>query len=224
MSPSEMSENREPSNPTSGDAGATPPAGPPDPVGDQGGNQGGEPGSQKDPEQRIAALETERNELRDRMLRIAAEFDNYKKRVRREQAENENKAREAVLRDLLEVADNLERALAVESSPDIKALQQGVTLVLRLFQNKLERYDVRPLEAKGQPFDPRLHDAISQVPSADAPPGSVLSEVQKGYRIGERLLRPALVVVAVAPTIRKGSSEDGAGGAGGAGSDGSAEG
>jgi molecular chaperone GrpE len=220
MSPSEMSENREPSNPTSGDAGATPPAGPPDPVGDQ----GGEPGSQKDPEQRIAALETERNELRDRMLRIAAEFDNYKKRVRREQAENENKAREAVLRDLLEVADNLERALAVESSPDIKALQQGVTLVLRLFQNKLERYDVRPLEAKGQPFDPRLHDAISQVPSADAPPGSVLSEVQKGYRIGERLLRPALVVVAVAPTIRKGSSEDGAGGAGGAGSDGSAEG
>jgi molecular chaperone GrpE len=160
---------------------------------------GRQPG--KDPADRIAALEAERSEMRDRMLRIAAEFDNYKKRVRREQTDNETKARESVLKDMLEVADNLERAAAaVEAAPDMKALQQGVALVLRLFQSKLERYDVKPLEAKGQPFDPRLHDAISQVPSADAPPGSVLSEVQKGYRIGERLLRPAMVVVAVAPS------------------------
>ena len=101
---------------------------------------------------------------------------------------------------MLEVIDNLERAAAaVEGAADLKALQQGVALVLRLFQSKLERYDVKPLEAKGQPFDPRLHDAISQVPSAEAPPGSVLSEVQKGYSIGDRLLRPAMVVVAVAP-------------------------
>ena len=108
-----------------------------------------------------------------------------------------------MLKDMLEVADNLERAAAaVEGAPDIKALQQGVALVLRLFQSKLERYDVKPLEAKGQPFDPRLHDAISQVPSAEAPPGSVLNEVQKGYRIGDRLLRPAMVVVAVAPLRR----------------------
>jgi molecular chaperone GrpE len=150
--------------------------------------------------QRIATLEKESGELRDRMLRIAAEFDNYKKRVRREQSDNESKAREAVLKDMLEVADNLERAAAaVEGAPDIKALQQGVALVLRQFQSKLERYDVKPLETKGQPFDPRLHDAISQVPSADAPPGSVLNEVQKGYKIGDRLLRPAMVVVAVAP-------------------------
>jgi molecular chaperone GrpE len=92
-----------------------------------------------------------------------------------------------------------------------------VDLVLRLFQSKLDRYDVKPLEAKGQPFDPRLHDAISQVPTADAPPGSVLSEVQKGYRIGgDRLLRPALVVVAVAPNPpaapAANRSEPGAGG------------
>jgi molecular chaperone GrpE len=155
---------------------------------------------ERDPIEKIALLEAERIDLRDRMLRIAAEFENYKKRVRREQSENENKARESVLKDMLEVADNLERAAAaVEGASDIKALQQGVALVLRLFQSKLERYDVKPLEAKGQPFDPRLHDAISQVPSTEAPPGSVLNEVQKGYRIGERLLRPAMVVVAVAP-------------------------
>ncbi len=165
------------------------------------------------PEGRIAALETERNEMRDRMLRIAAEFDNYKKRVRREQTDSENKARESVLKDFLEVADNLERAsAAVQGTPDIKALQQGVELVLRLFQNKLERYDVKPLDAKGQPFDPRLHDAISQVPTADAPPGSVINEVQKGYRIGgDRLLRPALVVVAVAPNPAAGAAANGSG-------------
>jgi molecular chaperone GrpE len=133
------------------------------------------------------------------MLRIAAEFENYKKRVRKEQTEGEAKARESVLRDMLEVIDNLERAAAVGDGIDPKALQQGVQLVLRLFGSKLERYDVKPFEAKGQPFDPRLHDAISQVPTGDAPPGSVVNEVQRGYRIGDRLLRPAMVSVAVAP-------------------------
>jgi molecular chaperone GrpE len=86
-----------------------------------------------------------------------------------------------------------------------------VALVLRLFQNKLDRYDVKPLDAKGQPFDPRLHDAISQVSTADAPPGSVLSEVQKGYKIGDRLLRPAMVVVAVAPSPPAAPAANGSG-------------
>jgi molecular chaperone GrpE len=151
------------------------------------------------PEQRIAALETERDEARDRMLRLAAEFENYKKRVRREQQEGESKVRESVLKDVLEVADNLERAAAVDEKADFKSLQKGVELVLRLFQNKLERNDVRPFESKGQAFDPRIHDAVSQIPSPDVPAGSVVNEIQKGYRIGDRLLRPALVVVAVAP-------------------------
>ena len=148
---------------------------------------------------RMATLEAEKNDARERMLRIAAEFENYKKRVRKEQSESEAKARESVIRDMLEVIDNLERAVAVGEGADPKALQQGVQLVLRLFGNKLERYDVKPFDAKGQAFDPRLHDAISQVPTADAPPGSVVNEVQKGYRIGDRLLRPAMVSVAVAP-------------------------
>src|SRR4051794_11436821 len=106
------------------------------------------------PEQRAAALEAEKNDARDRMLRIAAEFENYKKRARKEQAELEVKVTERLLRDFLEVLDNLERAAAVETT-DAKAVQQGVGMVNRLFQSKLERYDVKPFETKGQPFDPR---------------------------------------------------------------------
>ena len=100
---------------------------------------------------------------------------------------------------MLEVADNLERAASVDERADFKSLQKGIELVNRLFQGKLERLDVRAFESKGQPFDPRVHDAVSQLPTAEVPPGAVVSEIQKGYRIGDRLLRPALVVVAVAP-------------------------
>lgn len=151
------------------------------------------------PEERVAALEAERNEARERMLRIAADFENYKKRVRKEIEESESKGKERILGDMLEVIDNLERAGAVDDKADLKSVRQGVGLVLRLFQAKLERHDVRSFDAKGQPFDPRLHEAISQVPSAEVPPGAVLNELQKGYRLGERLLRPAMVVVALAP-------------------------
>jgi molecular chaperone GrpE len=166
------------------------------------------PGTQAgSPEQRIAALETERNEARDRMLRVAADFENYKKRVRKEQADSEAKVRESILRDVLEVADNLERAASVDERADFKSLQKGIELVNRLFQGKLERLDVRAFESKGQPFDPRVHDAVSQLPTTEVPPGSVVSEIQKGYRIGERLLRPALVVVAVAPPASPGSTD-----------------
>jgi molecular chaperone GrpE len=164
------------------------------------------------PEQRIAALEAERNEARDRMLRVAADFENYKKRVRKEQADSEAKVRESILRDVLEVADNLERAASVDERADFKSLQKGIELVNRLFQGKLERLDVRAFESKGQPFDPRVHDAVSQLPTTDVPAGSVVSEIQKGYRIGERLLRPALVVVAVAPPASPGPTDGAQGG------------
>jgi molecular chaperone GrpE len=151
-------------------------------------------------EERITALEAEKADLKDRMLRIAAEFENYKKRARKEQTDNEAKVREAVLRDMLEVMDNLERATAATGgAADLQSVQQGIALVLRLFAQKLERYDVKPLETKGKPFDPRLHEAISQAPSTEFPPGTVLNELQKGYKVGERLLRPAAVVVAIAP-------------------------
>jgi molecular chaperone GrpE len=152
-------------------------------------------------EDRLAALSAERDELKDRMLRVAAEFENYKKRARTTQTEAEAKARESVLKDVLDVADNLERAAGhgANGKVDPASVLQGVSLVLRVLQQKLERQDVRPFDAKGQVFDPRVHEAISRVESDEVPAGSVAVELQKGYRIGERLLRPAMVSVSSGP-------------------------
>jgi molecular chaperone GrpE len=86
---------------------------------------------------------------------------------------------------------------------DGPAILKGVTLVLRLLQQKLERHEVRPFESKGQTFDPRVHEAISRVESADVPAGAVAVELQKGYRIGEKLLRPAMVSVSAGPAAPK---------------------
>ena len=176
----------------------------------------GEPSSPPSDAERIASLEAEKAEMRDRMLRIAADFDNWKKRARKDQTDGEMRTKEAVLRDVLEIADNLERATASwgeGKDSDAKSVRDGVELVLRQFRTKLERYQVRSVESVGLPFDPRFHEAISQVPSADAKPGSVLTELQKGYLIGEKLLRPALVVVAAAPPspADKPAKDDGAG-------------
>ena len=161
-------------------------------------------------EERLASLQAERDEIKDRMLRIAADFENWKKRSRKEQIDAESRVREQVLKDMLEVVDNLERATSAyveNGSVDGAAVLKGVNLVLRLFQSKLERYNVKPFDAKGQPFDPRVHEAISQVPTADVAPGTVATEMQKGYRIGDKLLRPAIVAVATAPAKTKESEE-----------------
>jgi molecular chaperone GrpE len=153
------------------------------------------------PDEKLAALAAERDETKDRMLRIAADFENWKKRAQKEQTDKANEARERVLKDMLEVIDNLERAVAMQApaagkgAVDGQAVLKGVDLVLRLFQQKLERYEVRPFDATGQPFDPRVHEAISKVAHPEIPAGSVAAELQKGYRVGERLLRPALVSV-----------------------------
>ncbi|HEY5281874.1 MAG TPA: nucleotide exchange factor GrpE [Polyangia bacterium] len=155
------------------------------------------------PEARITAIESEKTEIYDRMLRIAADFDNWKKRARKDQADGEMQAKESVLRDFLEIVDSLERATGVWADGkeiDAKSVRDGVELVLRQFRSKLERYDVKPMDATGVPFDPRMHEAVSQVPSAAVTPGLVLHELQKGYLIGEKLLRPAMVVVAAAPS------------------------
>ena len=153
------------------------------------------------PEEKLAALAAERDETKDRMLRIAAEFENFKKRARKDQTDAVAEARERVLKDMLEVVDYLERAVAMQAggngagAVDGPALVKGVDLTLRLLKQKLERYEVRPFDAAGQPFDPRLHEAISRVEHAEIPAGSVAAELQKGYRVGERLLRPAMVSV-----------------------------
>jgi len=151
-----------------------------------------------------------------------AEFEKYKKRERKEMEEHELKAREEIMSDFLEVADNLERAITSWKDGDKKDVQSvltGVDLVLRLFRSKLERWSVTVLDSKGKPFDPYVHHAISQVPSPNVTPGTVLQEVQKGYWMGERLLRPASVVVASAPASEASASDEGPGTGGEAGGD-----
>jgi molecular chaperone GrpE len=164
------------------------------------------------PEDRLTALAAERDEIKDRMLRIAAEFENWKKRARKEKDDAVASAKESVLRDMLEIADNLERAASAQAkggdgAVDGAAVMKGVNLVLRVFQQKLDRYEVKPFEVAGQPFDPRVHEAVSRIESAEVPSGSVVTELQKGYKIGERLLRPALVSVSTGPKPQPGSSE-----------------
>jgi molecular chaperone GrpE len=151
------------------------------------------------PEERLAALAAERDDFKDRMLRVAADFENWKKRARKEQTDAVAEARERVLKDMLEVVDYLERAVGMQTAGngvvDGAAVLKGVDLVLRLLKQKLERYEVRPFDAAGQPFDPRVHEAISRVEHPEIPAGSVAAELQKGYRVGERLLRQAMVSV-----------------------------
>jgi len=130
------------------------------------------------------------------------EFENYRRRVRKEMEEHEVRVRETIMLDFLEVADNLERAMAASKkggAQSLEAVREGIASVLRLFQAKLQRHAVTPIDADGKPFDPRVHHAVAQSISTDTIPGTVLQEVQKGYWMDGRLLRPASVVVASAP-------------------------
>ena len=147
---------------------------------------------------RETAAQEKLQEMQDRLLRTAAEFENARRRMAREREETVKSGNERLLRDFLPVVDNLERALAVpgEAGP----LRDGVKLVLKLFQDTLERAGVKAVSAVGQPFDPNLHEAIMQQESVEAPENQVLAEVAKGYTLNDRLIRPASVVVARAPS------------------------
>lgn len=156
-----------------------------------------------DPGDQDGALARERDELRDRLLRTAAEFDNYRKRTERERREASDYAATELLRELLPVVDDLERALAapVEPGPGaerVAAYRDGLDLIRRQFLDTLKRRGVEPLEAVGQPFDPQWHEALAQEPANGRPDGEVTAEIRRGYRLGQRLLRAALVKVAQA--------------------------
>ncbi len=151
-------------------------------------------------EARIEELEGEKKANYDRFLRATADLDNFRKRSRRDVGEARIDARCRVLKEMLPVIDNLERALEhADSNTDEGGIKDGVGLVLRQFAQALERCEVIPLDAQGKPFDPNVHEAISQIETADQDPGTVAQVYQRGYMIGERLLRPSMVVVAKAP-------------------------
>jgi molecular chaperone GrpE len=149
---------------------------------------------------KIAGLEKEKKDNWDRYLRAAADLDNMRKRQKREMEDVRFDAKQKVLKEMLPVVDNLERAIehAQQQAGGTNPIIEGVQLVLRQFLTAFERLDVVPIEAANQPFDPNMHEAISQQES-DQPPGTVVQVLQRGYRSGDRLLRPALVVVAKAP-------------------------
>ena len=154
----------------------------------------------KELEEKLAAAQAEANENRDRMLRMAAELDNFKKRAAREFDDLKKYATENLIRQLLTVVDNLERAIA-SVSPDNEngqSLVDGVALTLAEIMKILEKHYVSPIQALGEPFDPAFHQAMCQEESTDQPPNTVVQEFQKGYLIHDRLLRPAMVVVSKA--------------------------
>lgn len=160
----------------------------------------------EDLSQKIAAQTKELQELQDRYLRLAAEFDNYRKRVVRERAELIRTAHEGMLLELFPVLDNLERALAAArssapASQANEALIEGVEITLRLFKGILEKEGVREIESVGREFDPTVHHAVEQVRMTDHPENIVVQEVLRGYLLDQKVLRPALVKVSTVASI-----------------------
>jgi molecular chaperone GrpE len=154
------------------------------------------PVQEAEPQDPLAESQAELGRVRDMLLRTAADFDNYRKRSRREMVEAEQRAREDLLRELLPVFDNLERAMQhADSATDVQGVVDGIRIVMRQFTETLGKLGVTRVESVGNPFDPAVHEAIQHLESSEHAPGTVMAEAQPGYRAGDRLIRPALVVV-----------------------------
>jgi molecular chaperone GrpE len=157
-----------------------------------------------DPEQgSTEALAKEAADARDRMLRTLAEMENLRKRTAREVSDARTYGISGFARDVLDIADNLQRALdavpeeaRAAADPGLKALIEGVELTERSLHNALEKNGVRKFDPAGEKFDPNVHQAMYEVPDPSVPPGTIAQVVQAGYMIGDRVLRPALVAVA----------------------------
>lgn len=153
-------------------------------------------------------LVAERDKLKDQVLRVAADFDNFRKRTRRDLEESRLKGNEDAIREFLPVFDNLARAIgAYETAKNADSIVEGVRMVLKMFDDVSERIGLQRLPAIGQRFDPAVHDAIQQVETDQYPPGTVVTEVNPGYRFRQRLLRPAIVIVARAPKQKDAAEE-----------------
>ena len=157
-----------------------------------------DPGPQDAPESAVDTLRKEKDALQDRLLRIAAEFDNYRKRVDRDRRDQAESATADALIDLLPIVDDLERALKAPAAGDVESFKKGIELIHQQMLELLRKRGVKPIEAVGVEFDPRYHQAVVQESSADHREGEVMEEYARGYMLGERLLRPAMVKVAKA--------------------------
>ena len=154
----------------------------------------------KDLESKLAAKEQEAKETYDRLLRVSAEFENYKKRASREMEDFRKFSNQSLLKEMLSVVDNLE--LAMNSTNGHKAIDKGLLQGLEMTHSEIlkvfEKFNVKPIEAKGQIFDPTFHEAVMQEQTDEFDENTVINELQKGYLIHDRLLRPSMVVVAKA--------------------------
>lgn len=141
-----------------------------------------------------ALAESEAN--RDRWMRAQAELDNYRKRVQKERAADLRYSALPLLRDLLPGLDNLHRAIeAIPSDEANQQLAQGLEMVTRQFEEIFARHGAEPITALGEPFDPNLHEALQQIPTSEHPPMTVIQEVERGYRLHDRVIRPTKVIV-----------------------------
>jgi molecular chaperone GrpE len=174
------------------------------PTEDPGSSEGS--GSLEDVQAKLAAVTADLEAARDKYLRLAAEFENYKRRGQREQGEAIRFANEGLLKEMLPIVDNLERAIrSTKASPTLDGVAQGVDLTLKQFLETLARFGVRPITSVGEPFDPARHQAVSRT-AGDAPENSVVEEYQRGYLLHDRVLRPAMVSVSV-PEADAGSDD-----------------
>lgn len=144
------------------------------------------------------ALQQERDDLYDRLLRTTAEFDNFRKRTERERREFAEWAAADLIGDVLSVVDDFERALNVTAPPEAQKFRDGVELIHRQLMELLKKRGVQPLQVVGADFDPQLHQAVAYDETPGARDGEIVNELRRGYRLGEKLLRPALVRVAKA--------------------------
>lgn len=149
-------------------------------------------------ESELQKLRQERDQYLDRLARLQAEFDNYRKRSAREQQDFRDYALADALKAFLPILDSLDRA-AKSENPDVESFRSGVQLIDRQFHDALSKLGVKPIEAAGATFDPNLHQAVQMVHTEDAPDNTVIDEMQRGYTLKDRLLRPAMVRVASNP-------------------------
>ena len=144
---------------------------------------------------KIAALEAELQEKSDRILRLQADFENFRRRTAKEKEELAAVITQNMLSDLLPLLDNFERALAVEQT-DVEAFQKGVEMIHTQLREVMQKHGLEAIEAEGQPFDPNFHQAVMRVEDADAGDGTITQVLQKGYQAKGRVIRPAMVQVA----------------------------
>ncbi|MBX5436462.1 MAG: nucleotide exchange factor GrpE [Alicyclobacillaceae bacterium] len=195
--------------PPEGGEAAGEPTRPPDDVGDAGqanpetspevGGDGAAGAPERSLPAAVAALQEELESVRQQLLRVHADFDNFRRRTRQEREELQQFAARKLLEELLPVVDNFERALAsVNAESQADSIRTGIEMVYRQLTAVLERQGVQPMNAAGQPFDPNFHQAVMQEPAAEGQPaGLVVEELQRGYLLHGKVLRPALVKVSV---------------------------